>query len=81
MVVFLEVFFWDTHPVCQGGFSLLLSDIFKFHQSSYDLRNEAYSSKKPNTVIGGTETVSYRCSQISNSIPTEAKNAKNPEIF
>ena len=58
-----------------------LNDIFKFHQSSYDLRNEAYSSKKPNTVIYGTETVSYRCSQIWNNIPTEVRNANNLEIF
>ena len=58
-----------------------LNDIFKFHQSSYDLRNEAYSSKKPNTVIYGTETVSYRCSQIWNNIPTEVRNANNLGIF
>ena len=58
-----------------------LNDIFKFHQSSYDLRNEAYSSKKPNTVIYGTETVSYRCSQIWNNLPIEVRNANNLEIF
>ena len=58
-----------------------LNEIFKFHQSSHDLRNEAYSSEKPNTVIYGTETVSYRCSQIWNNIPTEARNANNLDIF
>ena len=58
-----------------------LNDIFRFHQSSYNLRNETFSTKKPNTVIYGTETVSYRCSQIWNNIPAEVRNANNLEIF
>ena len=44
------------------------NDIFRFHESSYPLRNESFFTKGPNTVIYGTETVSYRCSQIWNSI-------------
>ena len=33
-----------------------LNDSFNFCQSFYDLRNEAYSSKKPGTVIYGTNS-------------------------
>ena len=58
-----------------------MNDIFRFHESSYPLRNESFFTKGPNTVTYRTETVSYRCSQIWNSIPTETRIANSPEIF
>ena len=51
-----------------------MKDIFRFQESSHAFRNEPLFTKKPNTVINGTETGSYRCSQIWNNIPAEVRN-------
>ena len=58
-----------------------MNNIFKFHESSYPLRNESFFTKKSNTVIYGTEMVSYRCRQIWNSILTDIRNITSLEIF
>ncbi len=58
-----------------------MNEIFGFHEASYNLRNEQFLSKVPNTVLYGTETVTYRCGQIWNNIPVEIRMVNSVEMF
>ncbi len=59
-----------------------MSEIFQISKTpAYDFRETIFNRKKPNTVIYGLDTISYRCSEIWNSIPTEVQNYKSENMF
>ena len=58
-----------------------MKDIFKLTDTQYYLRNETFDRKKPNTVLYGKDTITYRCSQLWNELPSEIKMASSSENF
>ena len=54
-------------------------DLFKLTDTKYYLRNETLDRRKPNTVLYGKDTTSYRCSQLWNEFYPEIKMANSSE--
>ena len=56
----------------------IMKDIFKLRENSYNLRNfRPFVSHNVKTNIYGTESVTYKSSQLWNQIPNEIKKAKS----
>ena len=58
-----------------------MEEIFSINESPYNLRRVAFTRNKPNTVAYGLDTISYRCQEVWNSIPTEITSSPNINIF
>ena len=58
-----------------------MEEIFSINESPYNLRGVTFTRNKPNTVAYGLDTISYRCQEVWNSIPTEITSSPNINIF
>ena len=58
-----------------------MDEIFSINECPYYLRNSQFKTAEPHYKIYGFNTVSYRCSQIWNSIPNEIKYSPTLSIF
>ena len=58
-----------------------MEEIFRINESPYNLRGVTFTRNKPNTVPYGLNTISYRCQEVWNSIPTEITSSPNINIF
>ena len=58
-----------------------MDEIFSINECPYYLRNSQFRTAEPHYKIYGFNTVSYRCSQIWNSIPNEIKYSPTLSIF
>ena len=58
-----------------------MDEIFSINQCPYYLRNSKFKTAEPHYKIYGFNTVSYRCSQIWNSVPNEIKYSPTLQIF
>ena len=58
-----------------------MEEIFRINESPYNLRGVTFTRNKPNTVPYGLDTISYRCQEVWNSIPTEITSSPNINIF
>ena len=58
-----------------------MQEIFSINESPYNLRGVAFTRNKPNTVAYGLDTISYRCQEVWNSIPTEITSSPNINIL
>ena len=58
-----------------------MDEIFSINECSYYLRNSQFKTAEPHYKIYGFNTVTYRCSQIWNSVPNEIKYFPTLQIF
>ena len=58
-----------------------MDEIFSINECPYHLRNSQFKTAEPHYTIYGFNTVSYRCSQIWNSVPNEIKYSPTFQIF
>ena len=58
-----------------------MDEIFSLNECPYYLRNSQFNTAEPHYKIYGLDTVSYRCSQIGNSVPNEIKYFPTLQIF
>ena len=59
----------------------VMGDIFSITESPYNLRGLTFTRNKPNAIAYGLDTVSYRCQEVWNSIPTEIAPSSNIKTF
>ena len=67
----------------QKGLSTdIRSDIFKFRENAYNLRNvHIVKSQNPKTKKFGFDSISYRASQLWKNVPEEIRNSNSLLVF
>jgi len=72
----------EVYKFLNGLSPPIMKDIFKLRENSYNLRNfRPFVSHNVKTNIYGTESVTYKSSQLWNQIPNEIKKAKSLITF
>ena len=54
----------------------LITDLFKFSNNEYNLRQKSHYTFSVRTVYSGTESISFLGPKVWNIIPKEIKNSK-----
>ena len=78
----IELLMIEVYKYLNGLFLDIMSDIFKFRENTYNLRNSyMFESQNPRTKKSGLDSIAYRASQLWKNVPEEIRNSTSLPMF